>query len=118
MMLVTALLLGAGTSPPGFAPFFTASAAGAEEGGSGIGPLSVPHKADEPARVGRAGLCRLEDRGLRVGAPDVLEGVDHLALGRVHARALDERGHQVPLAGREVAQLGELALDLGAVPAR
>src|SRR4051794_7927270 len=117
MMLVTALMLGTGSSPQCLAPFLRASATGAKERGSGIGPLSVPHKADEPARATPSWVV-LEDRRFRVGAPDVLERVDHLALGRVHAGALDERGHQVRLAGREGAQLGELALDLGAVSAR
>ena len=58
----------------------------------------------------------LEDGGLGVVAEDLLQRLDDLALAGVRAGAREQRLHQVALGVRGVlAQLGERALDRGAV---
>src|SRR3954453_12516217 len=105
MMLVTARMLGTGSSPQCSDQFLAASLTGSNGSGSGIVSRVAWH-------------TRSEHWGLRVGAPHLLQRFDHLALGRVRPRALDQRGHQVGLGGRGLAQRGEPALDLGPVAAR
>src|SRR5829696_1185836 len=72
-------------------------------------------------------VCSLEDRCLAVGAEDLLQRGDGLALGGVGASALQQRRHQVavrlgsrlleltqqPLDGRTVAPLADSADTLG-----
>src|SRR5829696_8260899 len=65
------------------------------------------------------GSGRLEDWGLGVGAEDLLEGLDHLTLGCMYARAVQEVRHEVHvgLLG-DAPEVGERPLDGGAVAAR
>src|SRR3954449_4001420 len=58
--------------------------------------------------IGAGSLAsRLEDRGLRVGPEDLLQGGDHLALGGADAGSGDDRLHQVAVAGGDPLQLGQ-----------
>src|SRR5689334_4536060 len=57
-------------------------------------------------------ITALEDGRLGVGAPDVLECLDDLALGRVRPRRLDERRQQVAgVVGRALAHGLQRLLD-------
>src|SRR5919204_2549703 len=59
----------------------------------------------------------LEDRRFGVGAEHGLERLDDLAFGGVGARRVQERGHQVGVAGGLLAQGRQRALDGRRVPA-
>src|SRR3712207_3066462 len=80
----------------------------------------------EPPASAAAGLSAvpsmrrgsLEDGGLRIGAEDLLQGGHDLALGGVHAGAVEQRVHQVAVALRDLLELRERGLDLDAAPAR
>src|SRR5436190_15862511 len=58
-----------------------------------------------------------EDRRLRVGAPDVLEGFDDLALAGMGAGGVEQCGHQVLAGCRGLTNAMELPLDGGGVAA-
>src|SRR3954469_19320593 len=62
-------------------------------------------------------LRGLEDRGLRVGAEDLLQGGDDLALRGMYAGAVEKVRHQVGLRRGRLAQLAQCGLDRGAVAA-
>src|SRR5688500_17097429 len=79
----------------------------------------TPRVAVDSARTTSLRIAfSLEDRGLGVGAEDLLQGFDDLAFGGVYARAVQKVRHQVdPGAGRLTGELGQRALDGGAVAA-
>src|SRR6478609_7416682 len=58
-----------------------------------------------------------EDRRLGGGPEDLLHGGDHLALGGASTGGGDDRRHQIARAGGGQLQLGQSALDGGAVAA-
>src|SRR5215218_5798052 len=68
-------------------------------------------------RMDPPGGVWLEDGGLGVGAEDLLETGDDLALGGVYARAVEKVRHQVGVARGGLAQRGQGGLDRPGVAA-
>src|SRR5436305_13137617 len=98
MIEVTALIEGTGSGPQWAAHWRRASAIGSNFNGMrGAKPRT-------PSEHGRLG----------VGAPDRLQRLDHLALGGVRPRAVEQQWHQVRLAAGGLAQCREGPLRRGA----
>src|SRR3954447_13634347 len=68
--------------------------------------------------VPSTGRGSLEDRGLRIGPEDLLQGGHDLALRGVGARAVEQRLHQVRLALRRLLERRQRLLHVLAVAAR
>src|SRR5258705_11341660 len=68
--------------------------------------LTVASGVFEGKRGGDAGAAggALEERGLRVRVEHALQRVAHLALGRVHAHAVEETRHEVLRSRRRETQ--------------
>src|SRR5690349_4411661 len=105
MMLVTAAIEGTGSSPKCLAQLRAASWTGSNGSESDIARYysewarrHLTWPAMQAHNVSLRRTLRLEDRRFGVGAPDVLERVDHLALGRVDPGAVDQQWHEVGLA--------------------
>src|SRR3954452_18672167 len=110
MIDVTALIDGTGSAPQWASHWRRASAIGSNDSGM---------RGAKPRMKATGGLPpSLEHGSLGVGTPDLLERLDHLALGGVRAGALEQRGHQVGLGVRAPAQLGQRALARRPVAAR
>src|SRR4051812_29820409 len=98
MIDVTALIEGTGSTPQWACHWRRASAMGSKFSGR------------------RKSLS--EDRGFGVRAPDLLQRLDHLALGGARAGAVEQPRHEVLLRRRRAAQLGQRALHARPVAAR